>query len=124
MERAAWARSVIAVVRILLLSFVVVVGACAVGESPEVPVGADGVADPVLVRGREIYSSRCASCHGADGSGGRGPNITGSRVIDRYPDIADQIDLVVNGRGGMPAFGRTFDVDELDAVVRYTREVL
>lgn len=122
--RRSGSPTVACVVRVLLVLCLFLGAGCAVGASPEVPVGADGVADPVLVSGRQVYSSRCASCHDADGSGSRGPNITGARVTERYPNVADQIDVIVNGRGGMPSFGNSLSDDEIDAVVRYTREVL
>ncbi|HSL59791.1 MAG TPA: cytochrome c [Acidimicrobiales bacterium] len=113
----ALARAVVAVVAVLAL------GACA-SESPDVPTGADGTADPELVLGREIYAAQCASCHGAGGGGGAGPALSDGRVERAYPDLADQIALVANGRGAMPAFGERLDAEELEAVVRYTREVL
>ncbi len=28
-----------------------------------------------LAEGRELYRLRCAECHGAEGEGGRGPNL-------------------------------------------------
>ena len=89
----------------------------------EVPLGADGTADPVLVLGREIYADQCARCHAGDGGGRSGPRINGDRLIERYPDPAEQLALIINGRGGMPAFG-SLSTEELDAVVAYTREVL
>ena len=41
-----------------------------------------------------------------------------------YPDPADQIAVVTNGRGGMPAFGEKLSEEEIAAVVEYTRTVL
>lgn len=106
----------------------VVLGVFAVGcggaTAPEVPSGPDGTADEVLVTGREIYIRRCASCHGAGGTGGRGPAFADGSVVDEYPEIEDQIDVVANGRGAMPAFADVLERDEIVAVVRYTREVL
>ncbi len=37
-------------------------------------------------------------------TGGISPNLAG-RMEDVYPDIADQIAVIANGRGSMPAFG-------------------
>jgi mono/diheme cytochrome c family protein len=94
------------------------VAACA-GEPPEVTVD-----DPELVTGRAIYGASCASCHGADGGGGVGSRLDGAALVVAYPDIDDQIDLVLNGRDRMPAFIGRLDRDQVQAVVRYTREVL
>jgi mono/diheme cytochrome c family protein len=41
-----------------------------------------------------------------------------------YPDAADEIAVVTNGRGGMPAFSERLSAEEIAAVVDYTRTVL
>ncbi|WP_430785218.1 cytochrome c550 [Virgibacillus flavescens] len=48
-----------------------------------------------------IFQSNCASCHGADLSGGVGPDLT--KVGSKYSK--DEIkDIILNGKGtGMPA---------------------
>ena len=71
-------------------------------------------------RGAAIYSSTCATCHGATGLGSVGPRLAG-RVAARYPDVADQIALVSNGRSGMPSFSDRLSETEIEAVVDYTR---
>ncbi len=105
------------------LVFALALGACSPG-APEVPLGADGRPDPVLAQGRDLYQGNCVQCHGGSGGGGRGPQLNGGAVVADYPDIADQIDLVTNGKGGMPAYGGRLEPAEIEAVVRYTREVL
>lgn len=89
------------------------------GQVPEVANG-----DPVLLEGRDIYIRNCAQCHGAAGGGGRGARLNGGRVIERFPDQADQIAVVANGKGNMPAFGEKLNAEQIDAVVRFTREIL
>ena len=93
-------------------------------SAPEVPVGPDGAADPVLVEGRDVWVANCSRCHGAGGGGGRGPRLDDGLMVDAYPDPADEIALVAAGRGQMPAFADRLDDAEIEAVVRYTREVL
>ncbi len=90
------------------------------GTAPEVGEGAD----PGLIEGRSVWIGQCASCHGASGGGGRGTQLNDGRVLDRYPEIADQIALVTNGRGGMPAYAGRLSDEQIEAVVRYTREIL
>lgn len=97
--------------------------ACA-SEAPEVPLGPGGTPDAELVTGREIYQGRCANCHGADGGGGTGPMLADGAVVEQYPDPADQRAIIADGRNAMPSFGGSLTPAELDAVVRYTREVL
>lgn len=107
----------------VVLATVLVLGACA-GESPEVPLDATGEPVPELSLGREVYSRRCANCHGSAGGGGTGPKLSDGAVLEAYPDAADQRALIANGRNGMPSFSGSLSAAELDAVVRYTREVL
>ncbi|MEO2125037.1 MAG: cytochrome c [Acidimicrobiales bacterium] len=79
-------------------------------------------ADSFLEKGRQIWGNACVTCHGADGGGGRGPALKESE--NRYPEIADQMQVVSDGRDGMPSFGGRFSAEEIEAVVRYIREVL
>ncbi len=106
-----------------LLVTALIVGACA-GPPPNVSARADGSVDQVLVEGRSVYESKCVQCHGAEGQGGRGKQLNGGNVLLAYPTQASQIEFVSNGKGVMPAFGNTLTDAELEAVVRYTREVL
>lgn len=98
-------------------------GACA-GDVPEVPVGTDGELDSELVLGRTIYQQRCATCHGSAGGGGAGPKLSDGEVIVNYPDPEAQRAIIAQGKNGMPSFEGRLSSAELDAVVRYTREVL
>jgi mono/diheme cytochrome c family protein len=74
--------------------------------------------------GAAVYRSNCAACHGADGGGGRGPALGGGAVVTRFPDAADQIAVVTDGRGGMPSFGGDLSAEQIEAVVDYTRTEL
>lgn len=107
-----------------MLLVALLTAACGSTAPPEVPAAADGSVDPVLELGREVWGDQCSRCHGSDGGGRSGPRLNGGRVIERFPDPADQVDLVVQGRGGMPGFGERLSAEEIDAVVAYTREVL
>lgn len=98
--------------------------ACSSGSVPEVPAGPNGEPDPVLVAGRRVYADRCANCHGVRGQGGRGPSLTGDSMLESYPAAADQIEVVADGKSTMPGFSDTLTPAEIEAVVRFTREVL
>jgi mono/diheme cytochrome c family protein len=74
--------------------------------------------------GAAIYQASCAVCHGQQGQGGVGPELGGGAVVEAFPDEADQIAVVTNGRGAMPSFRSTLSPDEIRAVVDYTREDL
>ena len=74
-----------------------------------------------LSLGREIFESRCASCHGLDGRGTeRAPNIATDAKVQRRTDAALRRTLR-NGipAAGMPAFS-TMD-DAGNSVVAYVR---
>jgi len=73
--------------------------------------------------GQQLFTSSCAGCHGLDGRGGEhAPNIATDARIQRLGD-ADLARIVHNGvpKAGMPAFGSTFNKDQIDAVVGYLR---
>ena len=90
-----------------------------VGDVPAVPTN-----DPVLVQGRDVYSRNCVGCHGASGQGGTGTKLNEGTVVEKYPDPADQAVIIAEGRNQMPAFEGKLSPEEIDAVVRFTREGL
>lgn len=105
-------------VRDLLLPFVLF-SAAACGSGSDT-----ALADPQLDLGREVYAERCASCHGVDGGGAFGPGLGGGKVVERFPRVEEHRAVVVEGRGSMPAWGERLSDEEIDAVVRYERELL
>lgn len=75
--------------------------------------------------GQQLFSSRCAGCHGLDGRGGEhAPNIATNESVQRLTD-KDLLQIVRNGipAGGMPAFGSSFNDNQLKEVVSYLREL-
>lgn len=65
--------------------------------------------------GSAVYSANCAGCHGADGSGGVGPDLRGMEAEDRE----ELIQVVTEGRDEMPAFGGQLSDAEIEAVTDY-----
>ena len=86
------------------------------------PVAEDGAAGEA-VDGATIYADDCAVCHGADGGGGVGPALSGGAVVAAFPEVADQVTVVAEGRGGMPSSGDRLTPEQIDAVVAYTRSL-
>jgi mono/diheme cytochrome c family protein len=79
--------------------------------------------DAELVEGRSVFVANCQRCHGPRGQGGAGARLAG--VVTRsFPNIQNEINVVTNGAGAMPAWGTTLTPAQIKAVVRYTREVL
>jgi mono/diheme cytochrome c family protein len=120
------ARMVANIVEGLVAAAVVVFVVLLFTNNPTPPpaVHPDVVAAAGGVDGAVIFGQRCAGCHGGDGSGGIGPRLAAGRVVADFPDPQDQITVVANGRGGMPAFAERLSPEEIAAVVDYTRTVL
>lgn len=80
--------------------------------------------DELVAKGASVYAKNCSACHLPDGKGvpGAFPAITGSAVVKG--DINAQVNLVLKGKGGMPAFGKMLKADELSEVITYTRNAL
>ena len=88
-------------------------------SAPPAASTSDGGAD-----GAAVFAESCAGCHGSDGTGGRGPALADGAVVESLPDEADQIEVITDGRGGMPAFGDQLSPEEIEAVTEYTRTQL
>ena len=78
-------------------------------------------------RGREVYISNCARCHGGDGQGqttlGRSveaPDMTDARWHARR-SARRMTQSVARGRGQMPAFAGKLTRAEIAAAVAYVR---
>jgi mono/diheme cytochrome c family protein len=72
--------------------------------------------------GEEQYKIHCAVCHGGDGQGGSGPELAG-QVADKLT-VAQHVDVVMNGRAGMPAWASSMEDDQIAAIVAYERDGL
>jgi mono/diheme cytochrome c family protein len=103
------------------LLFVVMLFANEPGDG--VTAAPDRSANESVVDGSAVYGNRCASCHGSDAGGGLGPQLSQGKVVARFPDIADQIAVITDGRGGMPGFGERLNAEEIEAVAKYERSL-
>lgn len=86
--------------------------------------------DPLLVQGRTIYLTRCASCHGESGRG-NGPtalSLVGPPVGDlsdatwKHGDRPDQVQKIIaqgSPQTAMPAWGSVLEEPELRAISAY-----
>ena len=72
-------------------------------------------------RGEKVYAANCVACHQANGKGvpGAFPALDGSAIVNG-PKAA-QINLVLNGKGGMPSWKSVLSDTDLAAVITYTR---
>lgn len=82
-------------------------------------------ADADAVDGQALYAQHCANCHAVDGGGAIGPQLSDGRVVERFPDVDDEITVIDTGRVdlGMPPFGQTLSEEQIRAVAEYTRQL-
>jgi mono/diheme cytochrome c family protein len=80
----------------------------------------------VVEQGKELFSRRCAFCHGSGGHGAKGPCIScgvfhyaGNTNLGIYTIIATGVPK--NLGGTMGAFGTTMSQEEIMAVITYLR---
>jgi cytochrome c oxidase subunit 2 len=78
--------------------------------------------DELLEKGKKVFGSTCAACHGPNGEGvGPFPKMAGSKVA-KGP-LADHLKIVLKGKPGtaMAAFGAQLNDADIAAVVTYER---
>lgn len=74
----------------------------------------------LMAMGESVYNQDCARCHGQQGEGVAGfPPHAGNSLVTGDP--APVIEIVLNGRGAMPAFGGQLSDEEVAAVISYIR---
>jgi len=80
--------------------------------------------EDLIAKGESVYTNNCASCHMADGAGMAGtfPAITASAVVTG--DMNAQVELMMKGKGMMPAFGSVLDPVDFAAVASFIRNGL
>lgn len=121
-----------AILRLTCLVLTWVAGsACAAGMNgpmSSTPRGAEGSASAPEAASQagtpfdvgRLFASTCGWCHSNGGRvAGKGPQLMGTARSD-----AEIINRIKNGKAGaMPAFGSTFDDAQLQAIVKYIREL-
>jgi cytochrome c oxidase subunit 2 len=82
--------------------------------------------EDLIAKGETVYKVNCSGCHGVTGAGIPGvfPAMTGSDIV--LGDIADHIDIIVNGKAGtaMAAFKSQLSDVDIAAVVTFERNAL
>ena len=81
--------------------------------------------DDLMEKGKKVYASTCAACHGANGEGvGPFPKMTGSKIATG--PLAAHLNIVMKGKPGtaMQAFGAQLNDADIAAVVTFQRNAL
>jgi cytochrome c2 len=73
--------------------------------------------------GKAAFSSNCAPCHGDDGTGGMGPNLTVNTFVQSKND-KELVDLILAGRQGtaMDGFEGILGSEEISNIIAIIRE--
>lgn len=77
------------------------------------PAKAAGVIEANL-----LFAENCAGCHGEDGKGGFGPDLSQDYEYGKNP-AAVKISITKGRSEKMPAFGGKLGAEEIDALVQY-----
>lgn len=100
----------------------------------------EDIQKPVTVEpgasGQQIFAQFCATCHGASGTGGSGPPMTGGSEQRQFPSVDDHVAFVRDGSkpglpygtsgqgtGNMPGWGVALTEEQIQAVVEYERSL-
>src|ERR1051326_3861544 len=84
---------------------------------PAMAAGPDGAA---------IYKTKCASCHGPDGSGqtpaGKAMKVRDlcSNEVQKQTDV-ELTKIIAGGKGKMPPYGKTLSTADIQALIAHIR---
>jgi mono/diheme cytochrome c family protein len=72
-----------------------------------------------------LYKTKCATCHGADGTGSAigtkmGAHDFTTAVVQGMSDT-ELTDITTNGKNKMPAYGKSLKADDIKGLVAYIR---
>jgi mono/diheme cytochrome c family protein len=76
--------------------------------------------------GETLYKTKCAVCHGPDGKGettvGKANKLRDSGSADVQKQTDDELTgIIANGKGKMPAYGKSLKPDQIKDLVAYIR---
>lgn len=90
--------------------------------SAEASAGKTWTQDELMEKGKKVYASTCAACHGANGEGiGPFPKMAGSKIATG--PLAAHLNIVMKGKPGtaMQAFAGQMNDADLAAVITFER---
>ena len=76
------------------------------------------VDDNVIAEGEKVYTTNCVACHGADLTGGIGPNLVDEEWIHGRENLATTIEEGIPEKG-MPAWGPILGSAKVAQVAAY-----
>ena len=74
--------------------------------------------------GAELFKANCARCHGDDGKGDRGPDLTSEKRQAKWKGSDEKlVNKITNGGWGMPKFGKRLKPEEIKTIAGYVRSL-
>jgi cytochrome c oxidase cbb3-type subunit 3 len=91
----------------------------AAASAPVTPTPTPATTAPaVAADGQALFKKHCASCHGADGLGAFGPDLSGEYKYGKTNTAAQE--SIASGRpGNMPAFEKKLSTEEIEALTEF-----
>ena len=88
-------------------------------SSAGAPAGSGHRIEAYLAAGKQLYAANCAACHGENGKGSVGPDLTRSSY--KFGKSRTEITKTITGgrAGGMPAFSGQLDPEQIEGLVEY-----
>jgi cytochrome c6 len=76
---------------------------------------------------QDLYTAKCAKCHGADGTATAVGKKLGVKDFSD-PEVTkvaekEMVEATTNGKGKMPAYGKSLKEDQIKALVEYVRSM-
>lgn len=91
----------------------------AIAPTPAAPTSAPSVAPPTgAINGQALFAKHCAGCHGAEGKGAFGPDLSGEYQYGKT-EMAAQESISSGRPGNMPAFGQKLSPEEIKALAGF-----
>ena len=74
---------------------------------------------------KTLYTNNCARCHGADGKAQNelGQTLEATDLTAKKTSVKRNVQVITNGIGAMPAFGRKLNKTEISALANYVRKL-
>src|SRR3982751_169844 len=74
------------------------------------------------ISGADLFKNNCARCHGDDGKGGKGPDLTTEKKQAKWKESDEKlVNKITKGGLGMPKFGKKLKPEEIKAIADYVR---
>ena len=106
-------------IKILAFFCLTVLAAVTLAASSLTPATSAFSAD---ILGKDLFKKNCAGCHGANGTGGKGPNLTTEKKQAKWQDSDEKLIAKINkGAFGMPAFADKLKPEEIKTISDYVR---